>query len=184
MIEGRPVEEWRQDLVSPTVEVRRRAVTVLAQAADGNPGAFASVLATALRDLDPGVRLTAAVAMSTSGQAVSTVTTVLVSALTARDAVLRRTGSMGLIRMGPAAKDAVPILLLAFAADPDAIVRQNAADALLQIGPAAKEMVPALTSELQQRDPEVRRAAATILSDFGATAPSARPATKTDARLR
>jgi len=104
--------------------------------------------------------------------------------LTARDPALRRTGSMGLIRMGPAAKDAAPVLLLAFAADPDAMVRQNAANALLHIGPAAKEVVPGLTSALQHRDPEVRRAAATILADLATAVPSARPATNTDARPR
>jgi hypothetical protein len=170
MIEGRPVEKWQRDLTSPTVEVRRRAVTVLAHAADDSPGAFAPLLAPALRDSDPRMRLTAALAMATSGQEASTVTTVLVSALTARDSALRRTGSMGLIRMGPAAEDAAPVLLLAFAADPDAMVRQNAANALLHIGPGAKEVVPGLTSALQHHDPEVRRAAATILADFRTTA--------------
>jgi len=167
MVAGRALDEWRRDLASPAIEVRRRAVSVLAQVADGSVGAVASVLAPALRDADPGVRLTAAVAMATSGQEPSTITTVLRSALTARDPALRRAGSMGLMRMGPAAKDAAPVLLLAFVDDPDAMVRQNAARALLQIGLAAKEIVPGLTGALRHRDPEVRRAAAMILTDLG-----------------
>jgi HEAT repeat protein len=182
MTEGRPVEEWRRDLASPTTEIRRRAVTVLAYAADDSPGALASVLTPALRDTDPGIRLTAALAMAPSAQEAVTVTSVLVSALTARDLAFRRAGSMGLARMGPAAKDAAPVLLLSFATDPDATVRQNSANALLYIGPAAKDVVPGLMGALQHRDPEVRRAAATILSDFGMAAPSTRPAWNGDAR--
>jgi len=176
IVEGRTVDEWRRDLASPTVAVRRKAANVLAQVAGSGAGPVGSVLAPALKDADPEVRLTAAVAMATSRQEPQTVTAVLVSAFRANDVTLRRAGSMGLTMMGPAAKSAAPALLLAFTGDPDATVRQNAAAALLQIGPASTDVVPGLTGALRHRDPEVRRAAAMVLGSLGAAATPARPA--------
>jgi HEAT repeat protein len=175
-VDGRTVDEWRRDLASPTVAVRRKAASALARLAGSGAGPGRSVLAPALKDADPEVRLTAAIAMATYRQEPQTVTAVLVSAFRASDVTLRRAGSMGLTMMGPAGRDAAPALLLAFAGDPDVIVRQNAAAALRQIGPASRDVVPGLSSALRHRDPEVRRAAARVLGDLGVAATPARPA--------
>lgn len=165
--DGRTVDQWRRDLASPAVEVRRRAASALAELAESDADTVISLLTPALKDGDAQVRIVAALVLWPHGREPQAVTAVLVSTLGATDVARRRTGSQVLVMMGPAAKDAAPALLLAFASDPDATVRQNAATALRQIGPAAAEVVPGLTSALRHKDPEVRRAAAMLLDDLG-----------------
>ena len=56
--------------------------------------------------------------------------------------------------MGPAAKAAVPALIVALD-DPEAAVRFPVCIALREIGPDAKDAIPALTKELDDRNEDV-----------------------------
>ena len=72
---------------------------------------------------------------------------------------MRRYAASALGRIGPAAKEAVPVLVLALKNDKDKLVREYAAYALGGIGPAAKEAVTALTDALTDEDANVHDAA-------------------------
>src|SRR5207247_4991390 len=72
------------------------------------------------------------------------------------DATVQTQGALGLSKLGPAAKDAVPSLVDALKS-PSTGVRQNAALALGSIGPDAKAAVPALTATLKDTEWTVRR---------------------------
>jgi HEAT repeat protein len=76
--------------------------------------------------------------------------------------------------MGPAAKDGVPDLIVVVLGDADGAVRRSAARSLGDIGPAARAAGPALVKTLQDRDWQVRQAAAYALGRVGS--PEARPA--------
>lgn len=90
------------------------------------------------------------------------------------DAMVQTQGALGLSKLGPAAKDAVPSLIEALKS-PSLAVRQNAALALGSIGPDAKAAVPALTATLKDTDWAVRRHAAVALGRLGAEAKAAVP---------
>ena len=88
---------------------------------------------------------------------------------------------MALERIGPAAKTAVPTLIILLkdksgTADTQDQVREAAAWGLGGIGPEAKTAVPVLTELLKDKAPGVRGAAATALGKIGFTARTAIPA--------
>ena len=66
----------------------------------------------------------------------------------------RNAAAYAISGMGPAAKAAVPALILALN-DPEASVRFPVCIALREIGPDAKEAVPALTKALDDRNDDV-----------------------------
>jgi HEAT repeat protein len=80
----------------------------------------------------------------------------------------RNNAAYSIARMGPAAKAAVPALILALK-DPEASVRFPVCIALREIGPDAREAVPALTEALADRSDDVaamaRRALITITGE-------------------
>jgi HEAT repeat protein len=87
---------------------------------------------------------------------------------------VRSESALGLRRAGPAARDAVPVLLPLLAADDDA-ERALPATLLGEIGPRARSAVPALRKLLKDRERGVRGAAAGALSRLDRTAVEAIP---------
>lgn len=125
-----------------------------------------------LGDLSPGVRRTAVEALGYFGpQAVP----VLVQTLkNDSHAEVRMSVASALGGLGPAAKEALPVLIEASRAS-ESRVRASAAVALGKIGPDAKETVPALTQLLEDVEPGVRLTAVQALADLGPVAKEAVP---------
>jgi len=80
----------------------------------------------------------------------------LIDALGSWNSCVRADASDALGKMGPAAKDAVPALIVALKDNDSCSVRKNASDALGEIGPAAIDAVPALQNALSDSDESVR----------------------------
>jgi HEAT repeat protein len=78
-------------------------------------------------------------------------------------------------RIGPVAKDAIPVILETLRHD-DARLRVTAAGALGDVGPQTPEVIPALARALQDKDDSVRQEAAAVLRDIGPAARAALPA--------
>lgn len=101
----------------------------------------------------------------------------LIENLKDEDEQVRRDAATALGDIGPAAKDAVPALIVALKKDADEDVRRNVATALGEIGPMAKGAVPALIIALKKDvDEEVRRNTAIALGEIGPAAKDAVPA--------
>ena len=95
------------------------------------------------------------------------------------DPEVQARGALGLSRLGPEARDAVPELIpLLKSSTP--LTRQNAALALAAVGLDAGAAIPALTEALKDPEWAIRRQAAIAL---GAIGPSAKPALATLKRL-
>src|SRR5262245_19977436 len=88
------------------------------------------------------------------------------------DPEVQARGALGLSRLGPEARDAVPELIPLLKGQTP-LTRQNAALALAAIGAGASAAVPALTEALKDSEWAVRRQAAIAL---GALGPAAKPA--------
>ena len=127
-----------------------------------NNPAEAAIRIRQLRDGNPSVRASAALALGRISPPTIEIITALRSALTDRDKDVRQVAALALAAIGPLAADAVPTLIAAVK-DPAAAVRSGAAFALWRIGPFAKEAVPALIGALQDADTGVREQATTAL---------------------
>jgi HEAT repeat protein len=88
------------------------------------------------------------------------------------DSEIRWNAARTLAKIGPAAKEAAPMLVEAMK-DPDPLVREHAAEALGCIGPEAKETIQDLVKVLKDPDARVRRDAVRSLGQMGAAAKSA-----------
>ena len=77
------------------------------------------------------------------------------------------------MKIGPEAKEAVPVLIDALK-DENIYVRRRAALVLVKIGPEAKAAVPALIDALKDKDKDVRSNAAEALGEINT--PEARKA--------
>jgi len=89
---------------------------------------------------------------------------------------VRSAAAVGLGKIGPGAKEAVPALSAALAKDTDASVRSAAAWALGRIGPEALQALPALSAALEDTEEVVRSDAAQALGHIGPSAKEAVPA--------
>jgi HEAT repeat protein len=98
----------------------------------------------------------------------------LIQQLNDGDEPTRANAAEALGDLGPAAKAAVPSLMIAMRDEAEA-VREQATLALVEIG-ADKSAVPALTGAVQDSDAVVRAAAASALAGIGSGARSALPA--------
>jgi HEAT repeat protein len=88
------------------------------------------------------------------------------------DSEIRWNAARTLAKIGPAAKEAAPMLVEAMK-DPEPLVREHAAEALGCIGPEAKETIPELVKALKDPDAHVRRDAVRSLGQMGPAAKSA-----------
>ena len=80
---------------------------------------------------------------------------------------MRINAALALGGIGPAAKDAVPALIIALK-DEEENIRLTAALALGDNGPAAKDAVPALTKWLKDENEDERKAAQAALKKIKA----------------
>jgi hypothetical protein len=99
---------------------------------------------------------------------------VLIEALKAKKAPLRRAATWALAPIGPDTEAAIPVLLEALKEE-DATVRSGAAAALGWIAPRAEAAVPLLIETLADKDGRVRRLAAAALGRIGPHARAAVP---------
>jgi HEAT repeat protein len=164
-----------RDLSDPAVQVRLRALDVLEtmgpQAAPAVPS-----LVRATADPNVFVRWASARGLGEIGP-LDTARTVpaLARLVFDRDLDVGLAATKALERYGPAAKAAIPDLILALRAT-DARKRLAAIAALEGIGTDAKTAIPALSVALTDVDMDVRRAAADLLAKFGPAAAGAEPA--------
>jgi len=92
-----------------------------------------------------------------------------------KDVEVRRSAAKALQKMGPGAKEAVPVLIKALQ-DKDELVRTNAAFALGRVGPEAEQAVPNLIKALEDEDRNVRVIAVQALGSIGPEAKQSVPA--------
>ena len=120
-----------------------------------------------LRDLSPGVRQRAVEALGYFG---ATAVPVLIETVkNEAHPEVRASAATALAGLGPAAKEAAPVLIEASkAAEPR--VRATALVALGKVGPEVKEVVPALIEALRDTEPAVRVAAVETLGTLGVQA--------------
>ena len=165
-------------LDSPHEEVRRFATGKLAEGNQAQSQALPSVLGR-FSDPSVGVRLEAALAVWRIGQQTNDAVTVLVSALGANSPTDRGNAANHLSLIGPAAKQAIPVLEQKLN-DPDQYVRQWASIALQKIDPEnhpeAKPTLQSLIEQLKNADGNRRMSAALALKEMGAVAKAAVPA--------
>jgi len=129
-----------------------------------------------LRHGSPSQAYAVAVALGQMQQDAETIAPVLIEALHAPSADVRRAAARSLGQLG---KAAFPALSKAKALqDPDTEARRMVIEALSWMGPDA---APALIAALKNATPAVRRAAARALGNLGAEAQSARAALETAA---
>src|SRR4030095_14517836 len=111
-----------------------------------------SFLATALRVTCSGAIPFAVILASSYASAAEAPLPVdkLVSQLETGDVATRRDASYYLMKLGPKAKDALPVLIKALD-DQDKQVWSNSVSAIAAIGPEAKEAIPALIDDLDSK---------------------------------
>jgi HEAT repeat protein len=180
-IKSDPVREGLQEMVQAVaagikdrdVRVRRAAIDVLETLGPAAAPA-AGRLVEALADRDVFVRWSAARTLGKVSPAqAALVVPALAHLLTDLDLDLRLAATTALERYGPAARAAVPDLLVAMRCT-DAEVRMGAIRTLGAVGePSAHRIVPALAEALTDSDARVREMAAVVLGKFG---PAAREA--------
>lgn len=125
-----------------------------------------------LRDLDPGMRITAIDAVGKFG--IDGVP-VIMDMLSDKDARVRSSAARALGNIGSEAKRALPALVNAFG-DQDESVYRTAEDALNKIGPATKEAVPELIKLLGHENSRVRSGAINVLANIEPEKTAAVPA--------
>jgi HEAT repeat protein len=178
---ARVFADMANDLRSPDVEIRRRAVADFRAAAGQVFGAVRS-LNRALKDPDAEVRANACRALADIGILKPAVPP-LVAALRDNNKEVRGEAVMALGNIGPVTPDVVPGLVQALN-DAELEVAIKAAAALGMTGSAAREAVPALIRSLKNpgSDPEsplrldLRKGAAISLGNIGPDACEAIPA--------
>ena len=125
------------------------------------------------------MRIEAALALFQIGQQTNEAVTALVSALEASGSNDRGNAANHLSLIGPAAKQAIPVLEQKLN-DPDQYVRQWASIALQKIDPEnhpeAKPTLQSLIEQLKSADGNSRMSAAFALKEMGAGAKAAVPA--------
>jgi HEAT repeat protein len=133
-----------------------------------------------LKSPNPGVRAKAAMSLGELGGAAKVAVPALDKALADRNLNVRYWAASALKRIGPEAKGAIPGLISALKTLPGGSpelegparyypdVRSVAAEALGTIGPAAKEAIPALKEATEDKNADVRAAAAEALKKIGA----------------
>jgi HEAT repeat protein len=137
--------------------------------AEGNfsPDAMTPAIRAALAELDPTVIDHVLMTVAELGERAVPVLTSAVKEPKMRDSAIR-----GLERIGPAAKEAVPVLLTVLS-DKNPQVVADAAMALASIGPDSVPATTALTGLLASTDPNVRGAATNALGSIGPPAKGA-----------
>lgn len=95
----------------------------------------------------------------------------LIEALGSTNSTVRTQAAWSLSALGPAAEEAVPILIERLLNDERASVRLGAAEALGNTGPEAKTAAPALRAALGDEDGDVRWAALVALGKLGVSEP-------------
>jgi len=135
-------------------DVRRLSAHALGQIPTDTDDSL-SALKTALTDRDVKVRATAAYAIFNLVPTDASIVPVLIESVQAGD--VKAIVVLG--RLGPTAKDAVPVLAKALLDRRHNLVRLKAAQSLQAIGPAAASAVPALRQLSNDRDVDVRAAA-------------------------
>ena len=138
-------------------------------------GKSASQWIKMLKDKDPEVRRSAAVALGNIGPKAPTVVPALIRALEDRDRVVRVQAIIALGEIGPPAMEAVPALT-ATLQDDDKWVSLHAVSALGKMGQGARDAVPALVAALKNPDRNVRLHAVGALGEMGPQAREAVPA--------
>jgi HEAT repeat protein len=132
-------------------------------------------LVGALKDGDNSVQVAAASALTLlDPKKAQTTVSILREGLKHENVVLRREGAQGLLRLGSAAKEAVPDLLKCVQ-DEDYLVTVSAAEALGLLAPekAKETAVPVLAKWLDRSDPSIRIAVAGGLGRMGGLSKSA-----------
>jgi HEAT repeat protein len=160
----------RLALIDGDGRVRQGALSVLTTMAQNfHPNLdyqeLAPLVAGALRDQDPSVRLSAALSLEAFGPSGKDGVPELIAAISDNDARVRSAAVSALGRIGPAANSAVPLLLLRLVDQNEPII--GAAESLGQIGAPA---VGALANALSHADSDVRAAAAKALGRLGPAA--------------
>jgi len=134
------------------------------------------VLAHALEDPIPGVRVMAAKALNQFDPdlpANSNLVSVLARCVTDPQGDMPGAANDAVITLGKLHRDpdvAVPALIQALRSD-SSYLRNNAAAALGQFGGKARSAIPSLQSALQDADPRVRRQAATAINQINSDLP-------------
>lgn len=174
---GRPLAIYLRELSNGSEMDRADRIRAIgAFGADAAPAV--NEVAKALGDADPGIRASAAWALTQMGAAGTNAIPALTKSLTNdASARVRCLSALALRSMGSGAAEAVPALIQALN-DPADYVRAPAADALGAIGPSARAAAQPLCQRLAA-DPEqvfVLRSVAAALGNIGPEAASALPA--------
>jgi HEAT repeat protein len=143
--------------------VRWAAARTLGKISPVEAATAVPALARLLEDTDLDLRLAAAVALERYGPAANAAVTALMESVQSTEPVLRIASIRALGSIGaPDACQAIPILSESMT-DPDSRVRQMAAKVLGKMGPLAREAEIALRQALDDKDPEVQKAAGEAL---------------------
>jgi HEAT repeat protein len=123
-----------------------------------DPGDKEVVLAftEALKDPDPGIRMTAAQALKDSGREGKTAIPVLIEMMQNTDELCRIDAAWALWRIDHRAEVVLPVLLEALQ-DKGADIRHCAVAVLEEMGAEAKPAVPILTESLKDQEESVRK---------------------------
>jgi HEAT repeat protein len=142
--QDRTYVEWRTALVDRSPQIRVGAVHALRHFGRD----AMQDLTSALKDVDAGVRTTAAWALGQMTPASPEAVWGLAQAVSDLDVGVRQMVVWALANQGPAAADAVPELIRALR-DSNNVVRATAAQALGAIGPAAKAAAIPMVQAMQ-----------------------------------
>lgn len=164
----RAIDAIVSGLESDNAQLSRTAARALAEG-NFSPDAMTPAIRAALAELDPTVIDHVLMTVAELGPRAVPVLTSAVKEPKMRDSAIR-----GLERIGPAAKDAVPVLTSVLA-DKNPQIVADAAMALAAIGPDSVPATSALTGLLTNTDPNVRGAATNALGSIGAPAKGAVP---------
>ena len=159
----REIRKWFPEPSLDAIAIRARAVDVIGKlGADARPAI--PLLLAAVVDSDVQVRMAAVIALGNlHAQATTDVILILSAALFDANPFVRENACYALERIGPKAKDAVPVLSR-FVKSTDSNMTLLAIRALGAIGQDAKDALPTL-KEAQERGPDsVRKAALRAIS--------------------
>ncbi len=151
---------WLEEraLRDPDPAARIRAIEGLAEVP--HAGEALPTLDKALGDPDPAVRRAAIRTEASLTRGTNHSVPVLLKVLTrpGEEPEVRAEAAEAIGRLGPVAKEAIPVLVQALK-DPEERVREEAADALGGVGVGSGEALLALTDVLDDPEPEVRQQA-------------------------
>jgi HEAT repeat protein len=161
------VADLRGALQDKEIEVREQAAQALTRiGADAGSGT-ATALVAALLDPDVNVSRRAREGLDKLETLNKEEVPGLIAALEKGNEDVRAFAVAALGKIGPGARDAVPILVKTLTNDREQAIRRGAAEALGKIGPAAWSAATALGKALQDTDLEMRTRAAVALGRIG-----------------